>query len=114
MTDFTAQQESKLRAAMHSLRGTFRLSGQHAGAGPFRVNRLASYVGSSLTPQIVIQSRVNGRWVDYMRHDAAYFLARYMGRVSQETECTRCGFELPEDPQWSWDDVTCPCCNKIN
>jgi hypothetical protein len=28
--------------------------------------------------------------------------------------CTRCGFDLPEEPDWSWEDVICPCCNQIN
>lgn len=127
MTDFATQQEIKLQNALDGMRGTFHLSGQHASAGPFRVNRTASYVDSRGVPQIVIQSQLeDGRWTDYMRHDAAYFLAHYMGRVSQETTdngtgvfdfetaCTRCGFELPEDPQCSWEDVVCPCCNQIN
>jgi hypothetical protein len=82
MNDYTAQQENKLRAALWGMRGTFLLSGEHASSGPFRVNEMASYVDSRGVPQVVIQSRVNNRWVDYMRHDAAYFIARYMGRVN--------------------------------
>ena len=83
MTDLLAKQEQKLSKALDGMSGTFHLSGQHASAGPFRVNRLASYVDSRLVPQVVIQSQLeDGRWTDYMRHDAAYFLARYMGRVS--------------------------------
>lgn len=82
MSDSKTQQENKLQDALRGMRGTFHLSGEHAPAGPFRANHMASYVDSRGVPQIVIQSQLqDGRWVDYMRHNAAYFLARHEGRL---------------------------------
>ena len=88
MNDYTAQQESeRLTALLQDLEIRFgfsfmlKLPGSHTYSGPFRLNHGACYIDSSGVLQVVVQSRVNGRWVDYMRHDAAYFIDRYRGRA---------------------------------